>query len=67
MDLLLIVIIVFFIFGVGKLPQLGEGVGDAIKGFKKTMHEAKDEVVQRKSEPSITAGKIAPNTRISST
>jgi sec-independent protein translocase protein TatA len=66
-ELLLILIIVFFIFGVGKVPQLGERIGDAIKGFKKTMHEANDEVVQQKSESSITAGKIAPNTSLSST
>ena len=24
----------------GKLPQLGEGIGKAIKGFKKSVHEA---------------------------
>jgi len=28
------------IFGAGKLPQLGEGLGKAIKGFKKSVHEA---------------------------
>ena len=67
MELLLILIIVFFIFGVSKWPQLGEEIGDAIKGFKKTTHEAKDEAVQQKSESSITAGKIAPNTSLSST
>ncbi|GKS59914.1 hypothetical protein YTPLAS18_34410 [Nitrospira sp.] len=40
MELLLILIIVLIIFGAGKLPQLGEGIGKAIKGFKKTVHEA---------------------------
>ncbi|MCP9455613.1 MAG: twin-arginine translocase TatA/TatE family subunit [Nitrospira sp.] len=40
MELLLILFIVLIIFGAGKLPQLGEGLGKAIKGFKKTMHEA---------------------------
>lgn len=39
MELLLILIIVLIIFGAGKLPQLGEGLGKAIKGFKKTVHE----------------------------
>ncbi len=28
------------IFGAGRLPQLGEGLGKAIKGFKKSVHEA---------------------------
>jgi sec-independent protein translocase protein TatA len=32
--------IVLIIFGAGKLPQLGEGLGKAIKGFKKSVHEA---------------------------
>ena len=40
MELLLILVIVLIIFGAGKLPQLGEGLGKAIKGFKKTVHEA---------------------------
>lgn len=40
MELLLILIIVMIIFGAGKLPQLGEGLGKAIKGFKKSVHEA---------------------------
>jgi sec-independent protein translocase protein TatA len=39
MELVLILIIVLIIFGAGKLPQLGEGLGKAIKGFKKTVHE----------------------------
>lgn len=39
MELLLILIIVLIIFGAGKLPQLGEGVGKAIKGFKRSVHE----------------------------
>lgn len=39
MELLLILFIVLIIFGAGKLPQLGEGLGKAIKGFKKTVHE----------------------------
>ncbi len=28
------------IFGAGKIPQLGEGLGKAIKGFKKSVNEA---------------------------
>ncbi len=39
-ELVLILIIVLIIFGAGKLPQLGEGVGKAIKGFKKSVQEA---------------------------
>ncbi len=39
-ELVLILFIVLVIFGAGKLPQLGEGLGKAIKGFKKSVHEA---------------------------
>jgi sec-independent protein translocase protein TatA len=39
-ELILILAIVLIIFGAGKLPQLGEGIGKAIKGFKKSAHEA---------------------------
>ena len=39
-ELILILAIVLIIFGAGKLPQLGEGIGKAIKGFKKSSHDA---------------------------
>lgn len=35
--LILAVIAVIFILGPAKLPQLGRGLGDAIRGFKKGM------------------------------
>jgi sec-independent protein translocase protein TatA len=34
-ELLVILVIVVIIFGANRLPQLGEGLGKAIKGFKK--------------------------------
>lgn len=62
MELLLILIIVLIIFGAGKLPQLGEGLGKAIKGFKKTVHEADaidvtpgDQPPQGTPPPQVTA------------
>jgi len=33
-ELLVILVIVVLIFGANKLPQLGKGVGSAIKNFK---------------------------------
>ncbi|WHZ24166.1 MAG: Twin-arginine translocation protein TatA [Nitrospira sp.] len=52
MELLLILIIVLIIFGAGKIPQLGEGLGKAIKGFKKSVHEADAiDVTASESEP----------------
>jgi sec-independent protein translocase protein TatA len=39
MHLLLILLVVLIIFGPGKLPELGEGLGKSIKAFKKAMKE----------------------------
>ena len=34
-ELLIILVIVVLVFGANKLPQLGEGIGKAIKNFKR--------------------------------
>lgn len=39
-ELIIILIIVLIIFGAGRLPQIGEGVGKALKGFRKEVNEA---------------------------
>ncbi len=39
MHLILVLVIVLIIFGPGKLPELGEGLGKSIKAFKKAMNE----------------------------
>ena len=39
-ELLIILAIILIIFGVGKLPQIGEGLGKAINGFKKGIAES---------------------------
>ena len=55
MELLLILIIVLIIFGAGKIPQLGEGLGKAIKGFKKSVHEADAfDVTPNPDQPNMT-------------
>lgn len=38
-ELIIILIIVLIIFGAGRLPQIGEGVGKALKGFRKEVRE----------------------------
>jgi sec-independent protein translocase protein TatA len=37
--LIIILVIALIIFGPGKLPELGAGLGKAIRGFKKAMEE----------------------------
>ena len=39
-ELLIILVIVMIIFGAGKLPQIGEGIGKAISGFKKGLSDS---------------------------
>jgi sec-independent protein translocase protein TatA len=36
-ELLLILVIVVVIFGAGRLPQLGKGLGEGIRNFKDSM------------------------------
>ena len=38
-DLIIIGVIVVVLFGASKLPQLGSGIGQAIKNFKKGISE----------------------------
>jgi sec-independent protein translocase protein TatA len=36
-ELLLILVIVVLIFGAGRLPQLGRGIGEGIRNFKHSL------------------------------
>jgi sec-independent protein translocase protein TatA len=38
-ELIIILVIVLIIFGAGKLPEIGGGIGKAIKNFKKATKE----------------------------
>ena len=38
-ELIVILLIAFLIFGAGKLPEIGEGLGKGIKNFKKSIKE----------------------------
>lgn len=42
-ELLLILLIVLIIFGAGKLPEIGEGLGRGIRNFRKSVR-APDEI-----------------------
>jgi sec-independent protein translocase protein TatA len=46
MHLLLILVIALVIFGPGKLPDIGKGLGEAIRGFKKALNEGASESVK---------------------
>ena len=42
-ELVVILLIVIVIFGAGKLPQIGEGLGKAITNFKKSVAGGKED------------------------
>ncbi|WHZ25020.1 MAG: Twin-arginine translocation protein TatA [Nitrospira sp.] len=61
-ELILILFIVLIIFGAGKLPQLGEGIGKAIKGFKKSVHEA--DAIEAEAQAQAQQAEPAPTQAI---
>jgi sec-independent protein translocase protein TatA len=63
-ELILILFIVLIIFGAGKLPQLGEGLGKAIKCFKKSVHEA--DAIEAEAEAAAQQQMAAPQASIQS-
>ena len=40
-ELIIILIIILIIFGAGKLPEIGSGIGKGIKNFKKATQDQK--------------------------
>jgi sec-independent protein translocase protein TatA len=49
-ELIVILLIILLIFGVGKLPELGGGLGKAIKGFKSALSEPEKIEAEKKAE-----------------
>ena len=49
-ELLIILLIVVIIFGASKLPQLGKGLGEGIKNFKKGLKPDEDEAGPKASQ-----------------
>jgi sec-independent protein translocase protein TatA len=50
-EIILIFLVVMIVFGATKLPQLGDGLGKAIKNFKRAIGGANEiEVSAKKSE-----------------
>ena len=43
MHLLVILIVALLIFGPQKLPELGKGLGEGIRGFKRALHEGEND------------------------
>lgn len=50
-ELIIILVIVLIVFGVGRLPELGTGLGEGIKNFRKSYRDAKAIDVTPEKEP----------------
>lgn len=57
-ELIIILVIVLLVFGANKLPQLGEGVGKAIKNFKRGLN-TDDEIDVTPSDHRVEADSSA--------
>ena len=58
-ELILILVIVLIVFGAGKLPKIGEGMGKALKGFKKEIREA-DALEPSQEQAQATDAQVVP-------
>ncbi len=54
-ELIIILVIILIIFGAGRLPQIGEGVGKALKGFKKEVSDIPPPVDPNDPQPTASA------------
>lgn len=46
MELTIILIIILIIFGAGRLPEIGSGIGKGIRNFKKSVSETENEKIE---------------------
>jgi sec-independent protein translocase protein TatA len=53
-ELIIILIIIVVLFGATRLPQIGSGIGQAIKNFKKSVHESEEIDVTPKKDAKET-------------
>lgn len=53
-EVIIILVIVLVVFGVGKLPQIGEGLGRAIQGFRRSIAEP----IEKLEAPKKNDGKV---------
>lgn len=58
-ELLVILVLVLLIFGAGKLPEIGAGLGKAIRGFKKGVQEPTEINAPPKPDPDQPGKKSA--------
>ena len=58
-ELVIILLVLVLLFGASKLPQLGSGLGEGIRSFRKAFREVQEDAPQRK-DPAAKAETKAP-------
>lgn len=58
-ELLIVLVIVVILFGARRLPEIGSGLGKAIKNFKSGL-SGKDEIDVTPKKEEVTEGKGSP-------
>lgn len=53
-ELIIILVIIMIIFGAGKLPEIGSGIGRGIKNFRKATTDAEKEDSEKIEEGNKT-------------
>ena len=56
-ELIIILNIILIIFGAGKLPEIGSGIGRGIKNFKKATKEKPEEIPSPEEEENVAEDK----------
>jgi sec-independent protein translocase protein TatA len=56
-ELLIILAIVLLLFGATRLPKLGKGLGQSIRGFKKGLNEDANDEIDEPDQAQIEKGK----------
>ena len=46
-ELIIILVIILIIFGAGKLPEIGAGLGKGIRNFKKATSDGEQEKIEK--------------------
>ena len=49
-ELVIIFVIIFFLFGAKRLPEMGKGIGEGIRNFKKSIKGGGDDSDKEKHE-----------------
>ncbi len=52
-ELVIVLFVVLIVFGPGRLPELGTGLGEGIRNFKKGFKDSKALDVSDKDKPSV--------------